>query len=58
MYPLNHNKEKDLLTVPLPNSKSANTAKPIIEYLGVVIDEHLTWKEHINDICIVKPSKQ
>ena len=21
------------------------------KYLGVVIDKHLTWKEHINDIC-------
>ena len=21
------------------------------KYLGVVIDEHLTWKEHVNEIC-------
>ena len=21
------------------------------KYLGVMIDEHLTWKDHVNDIC-------
>jgi len=22
-----------------------------VKYLGVVIDEHLSWKEHVNNIC-------
>ena len=48
MYPSSYNKEKyqykEIHSQQIQQNKSA-------KYLGVVIDEHLTWKEHVNNIC-------
>ena len=48
MYPSSYNKEKDqcyqIHSQQIQQNKSA-------KYLGVMIDQHLTWKEHVNNIC-------
>jgi len=51
MYSLSQNQEKYLHRVLLPNSQSQQNK--LARYLEayIVMDECLTWKEHISDIC-------
>ena len=51
VYPFSYNKKKTYIkhcyqihSQQIQQNKSA-------KYLGVVIDKHLTWKEHVNEIC-------
>ena len=51
MYPSSYNKKKTYIKHCYQIHSQQIRQNKSAKYLGVVIDEHLTWKEPVNDIC-------
>ena len=51
MYPSNHNKKQTYTQYYYQIHNQQIQQNKLAKYLGVVINGHLTWKDHINDIC-------
>ena len=51
MFTCCNNKQKILHTEYLSNIREQILQVTSAKYLGVTIDQHLTWKDHINNIC-------
>ena len=49
-FPYYKSTQKDNLPLPLPGSSVELKEKASIKFLGVLLDENLTWKDHINTI--------